>query len=339
MHVPPAPAPEVEWPVWVGSVPRLAAAFQPRTDTRETVERARAEGNGGVLSQVLSGDGGVGKSQVAAAIARELRDRERSRGGGLDLLIWVKATETDQIADAYAEAAARLGLPGGSSADRAAAAEAFLAWLAATERRWLVVLDDVTDPEAVDAWWPDGNPRNGGVLVTTRRNDARLSGQGRTLIRIGLYSPEEARAYLRRRLTDAGHPHLYDADAADQLAAELGHLPLALGHAAAYMINTLCTTGDYVRLLRDADHKLSDVLPSNADADRYGSPVTTALLLTLDAVQGVDRSHLARPLLELASLMDPLGHPAALWTSPPAVSHLRTTRTKRRWFLRRSIQP
>jgi tetratricopeptide (TPR) repeat protein len=318
----------------VGTVPRLAAAFQPRAQAREAVTHARAEGGSVVLSQVLAGDGGVGKSQLAAALARELRDQERSQDTGLDLLVWAHATEPDQIITAYADAADRLGLPGSASGDIAAAARAFLAWLPATERRWLIVLDDVTDPEAVDPWWPDGSHRNGWVLATTRRSDALLSGQGRELIRLDLYTAEEARAYLHRRLTDAGHPHLYDTGQADLLAEALGRLPLALGHAAAYMINKRCDIADYLERFHDTGNKLSDLLPPNADTEGYGRPVTTALLVSLDAVQAADTTHLARPLLRLIALMDPLGHPAALWTTPPAAAHLRTSRPGRRRWLR-----
>ncbi|MET9117570.1 NB-ARC domain-containing protein, partial [Streptomyces longwoodensis] len=335
VQVPPVRKPEVEWPIWVGTVPRLAAAFQSRAQAREGVTQARGEGGSVVLSQVLAGDGGVGKSQLAAALARELRDQDRSQDSGLDLLIWATATEPDQIITAYADAADQIGLPGSASGDVTAAAKAFLAWLPATDRRWLIVLDDITDPEAVDPWWPDGSDRNGWVLATTRRSDALLSGQGRKLIRLDLYTVEEARAYLHRRLTDAGHPHLYDADQADLLAEELGRLPLALGHAAAYMINKRCGIADYLQRFRDTNNKLSDLLPPNADTEGYGRPVTTALLVSLDAVQAADSTHLARPLLELIALMDPLGHPADLWTTPPVMAHLRTSRPGRRRWLRR----
>ncbi|MET8807207.1 tetratricopeptide repeat protein [Streptomyces sp. NPDC004546] len=334
VQMPPVREPKVEWPIWVGTVPRLAAAFQPRAEAREAVTQARSAGGNVVLSQVLVGDGGVGKSQLAAALARELRDQELSQGSGLDLLVWANATEPDQIITAYADAADRLGLPESASGDVAAAARAFLAWLAATERRWLIVLDDITDPEAVDPWWPDGGHRNGWALATTRRSDALLSGQGRKLIRLDLYTIEEARAYLHRRLTDAGHPHLYDADQAGRLAEELGRLPLALGHAAAYMINKRCNIADYLERFHDTGNKLSDLLPPTADTEGYGRPITTALLVSLNAVQAADITRLARPLLELISLMDPLGHPADLWTTPPVRAHLRTSRPGRRRWLR-----
>ncbi|WP_256925238.1 NB-ARC domain-containing protein, partial [Streptomyces sp. Amel2xC10] len=312
-------------------MPRLAAAFQPRTAIRDQVAGVRREGR----DVVLSGAGGVGKSQLAASLARHLRDQEHTDGAGLDVLVWAKATSADQIITAYAEAAGQLRLPGADQDDEDGAARLFVRWLTATRRRWLVVMDDLTDLAPLEEWWPDSGTGNGWVLATTRREDARLSGRSRTLVRLGLYTRDEARAYLRRRLTDAGHPHLHDPDRADELADELGDLPLALGHAAAYLINTRHTMADYLALLRAASSDLGDLLPPSADTEGYGRPITASLLLSLDAVDKDDTTRLARPLLHLASLMDPLGHPATAWTTPAALSHLRTARPPRRLWLRR----
>ncbi|MFE6177084.1 tetratricopeptide repeat protein [Streptomyces sp. NPDC056464] len=333
MHVYPAPVPgpSVQWPVWVGDVPRLAAAFQPRTEIRDRADEARRTGH----DVVLSGAGGVGKSQLAASLARQLRDQEHTAGVGRDVLVWARATSPDQIITVYAEAARQLHLSGATPEDEGGAAQLFVRWLTATQRRWLVVLDDLTDPALLGEWWPDSGAGNGWVLATTRREDAQLSGQGRTLIRLGLYTRGEADAYLRRRLTDAGHAHLHDSDRADKLADELGDLPLALGHAAAYLINTRRTMANYLTLLRDTSSRLGDLLPPSADTEGYGRPVTASLLLSLDAVDEVDTTRLARPLLHLASLMDPLGHPAMAWTTLEALGHLRTARPpQRRWLCR-----
>ncbi|MFF4839026.1 hypothetical protein [Streptomyces collinus] len=43
VQVPPAREPEVSWPVWVGDVPELAAAFQPRTAAGTALRLARNE--------------------------------------------------------------------------------------------------------------------------------------------------------------------------------------------------------------------------------------------------------------------------------------------------------
>ena len=99
--------------------------------------------------------GGSGKTQLAAALAHSLWDSR-----GVDLLVWVCATSRVAILDAYALALADLGAADPDD-DLTAAAGRFLAWLSGTERRWLVVLDDLADPADLDGLWPDGHGRPG----------------------------------------------------------------------------------------------------------------------------------------------------------------------------------
>src|ERR1019366_8205651 len=185
-----APRPAPAWPVRVGQVPALASAFQPRPGLRDRITAARAagtradssagEGRGGavVLTQVLSGGGGVGTSQLAASYAGQaVRDRT-------DLVVWADASAPGGVIAAYARAAARVQAPGvtGQQGDAEADARAFLDWAAATGRSWLVVLDDITDPAQAAAWWPASHTGTGWVLATTRRRDPVLSSGGRHVV-------------------------------------------------------------------------------------------------------------------------------------------------------------
>ncbi|MFE0031075.1 hypothetical protein [[Kitasatospora] papulosa] len=182
---------EVTWPLEVGTVPGLASAFQPRSALRDQVDAARAQGSAAVLTQVLSGGGGVGKSQLAAAYAGEaLRD-------GTDLVLWASAVEVQQVVTLYAQAAVLVAAPGTTGADPERDARALLSWLATTNRRWLVVLDDITDPTAIRGWWPASRTGSGWVLATTRLHDASLTGNGRRRVRVDVYTPVEAASYLR----------------------------------------------------------------------------------------------------------------------------------------------
>ena len=110
-----------------------------------------------VLTQVLSGGGGVGKSQLAASCAGQaVRDRT-------DLVVWADASVSGGVIAAYAQAAARVQAPGrtGKQGDAEADARAFLDWAAVTGRSWLVVLDDITDPAQAAAWWPASHTGTG----------------------------------------------------------------------------------------------------------------------------------------------------------------------------------
>ncbi|MGZ2360976.1 tetratricopeptide repeat protein [Streptomyces sp. 372A] len=311
----PAPAKEVSWPVEIGAIPALATAFQPRTELRELIDTARMAGDSAVLTQVLSGGGGVGKSQLAAKYATEaLRD-------GTDLVLWATAAETEQVITRYAQAALLVSAPGASSEDPENDAQAFLSWLATTDRRWLVVLDDITDPAAMAPWWPASRTGTGWVLASTRLHDAALTGNGRRRVPIDVYTPDEAAAYLRSRLTNDGAAHLLSENVAD-LATALGHLPLALGHAAAYMLNQDITVTEYLDLFNNHDRCLEHLLPEGADAEGYGRQVAATLLLSLDAAQRTEPAGLARPALRLAALLGPAGHPHDLWNTPTALTYL-----------------
>ncbi|MGW4226624.1 tetratricopeptide repeat protein [Streptomyces bauhiniae] len=311
-EAPAGPAAPVAWPVEIGPVPALASAFQPRRELRERVEGARAEGGTVVLTQVLSGGGGVGKTQLAAACASD------AVAEGYDLVVWAAATEAQQVITQYAQAAARVGVAGG---DPEADARLFLEWLATTSRRWLVVLDDVTDPAVLTSWWPASRTGSGWVLATTRLKDARMTGGGRTRIDIDVYTPDEAHAFMAARLADEGMGHLLDAHAAE-LACALGHLPLALSHATAYMINEELTCTAYFALFTDHRTSLEQALPESADTEGYGRQITTTLLLSLEAAQAADTTGFATTALRLVALLDPAGHPHALWSAPPLLDCL-----------------
>ncbi|WP_260696014.1 trypsin-like peptidase domain-containing protein, partial [Streptomyces sp. IB201691-2A2] len=316
--------------VEAGLIPALATAFQPRTGLRERIDAAWADSESVVLAQeptrVLSGGGGVGKTQMAAAYAAD------ALRGDADLVVWAPAADVQQVIARYAEAAVLLELPGASGQDLEADAQLLLQFLRTTRRCWLVVLDDITDLDAVDPWWPVSRTGSGRVLATTRRRDARLTGNGRIRIDIDVYTPTESSAYLHQRLAAENMSHLLNGHTT-ALAEALGHLPLGLGMAAAHMINEELTSSEYLRLFNDRQARLEKVMPTTADTEGYNKPVqptqiTTALLLSLDAAQAADITGLATTVLRLTAFLDPAGHPHALWNTPALLDHLTTHHTQ-----------
>ncbi|MFC4611543.1 tetratricopeptide repeat protein [Streptomyces maoxianensis] len=296
----------------VGTVPQLASAFQPRPGLREQIDQAHT----GHTTVVLAGGGGVGKSQMTVACAHQ------ALAAGTELVVWVNAAETEQVITGYARAAHRVQAPGAVGQDAETDAQAFLDWLAATCRSWLLVLDDLTDLDSIAPWWPPPSPARGGrVLATTRRRDALLSGGGRAIVEVDAYTPDEAITYLSQRFIGADMAHLLDEQAQD-LVRELGYLPLALAHAAAYMINEAVSCARYLPLLTDRQVHLERLLPRQADSEGYGRHIVAALLLALDAAQRVDPVGLAAPALRLAAHLDPAGHPDELWADAAVTGYL-----------------
>lgn len=301
-------------------MPSRASAFQDRLDLQEQIEAARTCDTGVVHAQVLSGGGGVGKTQLAAFYAREAISQ------GTDLVVWVDASAPGAVIAAYAEAAERVQARGatGRASDIEADARKFLEWAACTDRSWLVVLDDA-DPDRLVGWWPVSVTGTGRVLVTTRRSDEVLTGSERVRVDIGVFSAEESAAYLSARLTGR-LAHLLD-EHAYRLAEGLGHLPLALSHAAAYMRkHKKVTCGGYLERFQATDSTLDKLMTAEFDVDDYGArhgrTVAVTLLLAAEAAQVCQPAGLARPALELAAVLDPTGHPEKLWSTTAVRKYL-----------------
>jgi transcriptional regulator with XRE-family HTH domain len=304
-----SPSPGASGRVRVGVVPRRADSFQER-ELAVPLEQAITAGSTLVLSQVLVGMAGVGKTQLAASYARS----EWARG--IEVLIWVTAVSARSIISAYADSAVQLGLRERDEPEEAA--QAFLAWAETTRRSWLVILDDVQDPAVLRGLWPPESP-TGRAIVTTRRRDAVLTRSGRQLLDVGEFTPAEAHAFLERKLGAQAS----DVRQVDALAQDLGYLPLALAQAAAFMLDQRIDCDSYRRLL--SDRFLQQALPEASGLpDDHQRVVAGVWQLAIDQADRARPAHLARPLLQLASVLDPTGIPIEALTSEPARKYLAT---------------
>ena len=307
----------VSWPWRVGVVPGQAECFQYRAAV-DALDESVAGGGTVVLCQVLTGTGGVGKTQLAARYARAAW-----QGGSVDLLVWVTAGSRAAVLAAYAQAGVEVA--GADPGDPEQAAGRFLTWLETTGRRWLVVLDDLADPADVRGLWPPASAR-GRVLVTTRRRDAVLTGQGRRLVEVGLFTPTEAAGYLTAKL--AAHHRTDQPDQIAGLAADLGYLPLALAQAAAYLIDLSLDCAGYRGRLDDRRRGLPDLVPDDSGLpDDHRATLAATWSLSVEQAGRLRPVGLARPMLELASMLDPNGIPEAVLTGPPALAYLTEYRT------------
>ncbi|MFD0205401.1 MULTISPECIES: tetratricopeptide repeat protein [Saccharothrix] len=284
----------VRWPVRVGTVPMVADCYQ---------ERAVGEGLADTATTVITGMGGVGKTQVAARHVRA-----SWTDPAVDLAVWITAVDRDAIVAGYAQAARAIGRAARDD-DPAAAAPALVNWLATTDRRWVVVLDDVQDPGHVHGLWPPGGGR---TIVTTRRRDAALRRTDRRIVEVDPYTTAESMAYLRSKVA---RPDLLDG-AAD-LVAEMGGLPLALAQAAAFVQDVEITCAEYVRQFRAGRDVAPDALP-----DEHRHTVDRTWALSVERADELAPVGVARPLLELLSFLDPNGIPMAVVTTPVTLAYL-----------------
>ncbi|GGM23996.1 ATP-binding protein [Streptomyces fumigatiscleroticus] len=311
-----APRAPVSWPHLSGAaLPRRADCFQHRAEVEHLAVAVPGEQPAG-LCQVLIGTGGMGKTQLAADCARSAW-----RAGQVDLLVWVPASSRHTVLSTYAQVGAEVAGADPHVPERAA--ERFLHWAESSDRRWLIVLDDVTDPADVRGLWPPPTPF-GRTIVTTRRRDSSLTGPGRHRIDVGAFTPEEAAAYLTAVL-DSHDRHDDPAQIAG-LAADLGHLPLALSQAVAYVIDLGLDCASYRARLADHSRTLPGLFP-DADGlpDDQCATVAATWSLSMERADRLRPHGLARPLLCLASMLDPNGIPVAALTSAPVLAYLATS--------------
>ena len=223
-------------------------------------------------------------------------------------------------------------------ADAQAAAGRLLAWLARTERRWALVLDDLADPADLEGLWPSG--RGGRVVITTRLPGGAFSGGapgggapgggtpsggapgggapgggapaaagGLRIVPVGGFSRREALSYLSAGLADYADQRIEALD----LGEDLDGLPIALAQAAAVINANRLSCQEYRTRLRERrDHM------SGRPVDGVSPAVLATWSLAAECADQLAPAGLAWPALALAAVLDPDGIPGAVLTSPAA---------------------
>ncbi|MFF7243490.1 HEAT repeat domain-containing protein [Embleya sp. NPDC008237] len=302
----------------VGVGPEVAQDFQERgiETGPDRPDRSGRAVDVIVRSRVLFGMGGAGKTQLAAHYARRSWD-----SGELDLLVWVTASSREAIVARYAEAAEQVTGTIAHSGDEERSAARFLSWLSSdTDRRWLIVLDDLVNPAHLRGLLPPmGNPL-GRTLTTTRLSGEATRALG-ARIPVGEFTRVEARDYLQARLAGRGEP----VDHIDGMAADLGRLPLALSHAASFILDRNLMCAEYRRRFHDRSRQLAELFPERDWLpDGYEQTIATTWSLSMEAADRLNPIGLAAPLLQFAGLLDPNGTPLRVFTMPACLDWLKT---------------
>jgi tetratricopeptide (TPR) repeat protein len=263
-----------------------------------------------VLTQAITGLGGVGKTQTALAFAHRKLATCR-------LVWWLDAEEPAKLAADYAGMAGPLGIP--EAADQAKLNAAIRAALQGQDG-WLLVFDNAGDPAVLRPFLPTSG--GGGVLITSRRSF--WQGIARMLPLDVMNEPDALRL-----LTGLDDPETSlgaeDLAAAKALADDLGHLPLALAQARAFMRERGHGFAAYRQRFAE---RLIDVMARGADgldptidasADAEGRKRQRAAAVTWDiSIEAAEvKAPGARALLELLACFAPDPLPRAILDADP----------------------
>jgi len=194
------------------------------------------------------------------------------------------------------EVATALGLAAGGDAQ--ALARAVRNRLEADGERCLVVFDNATDPGVLRPFLPAAGTAR--VIITS--NQQAMASLG-SAVPVDVFTSSEALTFLAAR---TGRP---DAAGAQELANELGCLPLALAQAAAVIAAQHLSYATYLDRLRRV--RIADLIRPETGG-QYPRGVAEAVLLSLEAVRSGDETKVCGPLMELVSVLSAAGVPRVL---------------------------
>jgi tetratricopeptide (TPR) repeat protein len=257
---------------------------------RQLREELRSRGTAIVLQMpTIRGIGGVGKTQVALEYAHRFKE-------DYDVVWWLNCEPPQYVDASLVDLGKQLRAVFGASVPEEGGADALtrqvLQYLSErAAERWLLIYDNAEDIAAIERLLPSGG---GHVLITSR--DERWDGRSAQskVLRLGYFERPESISHLRRRL-----PVIAAADA-ENVAAELGDMPLAMAAAGALLASSKMPVSEYLeRLHAQPVRQLSEGHPLR----EYPEAVAQAWHLSLDELGR--RSAAAARLLRIWAVMVP----------------------------------
>jgi DNA-binding SARP family transcriptional activator len=210
------------------------------------------------MVRVLTGLGGVGKTSLARAYAQRYQVH-------YGLVWWVRAEDPEAVSGEFRtlldivapEYAAHAHDP----------VQAVHAVLANRTGSWLLVIDNIADPQALRGLLPAAG--TGDVLVTSR---AATWPHRQLMLPVQPLAAPDAVRLIAALSGDT------DTDSAAVLGAELGGLPLALAQAACYVAHSALDLTGYLALYRSRRAELHQ----QGHAPDYPATVATTWQLAFD---------------------------------------------------------
>ncbi|MBE3001762.1 tetratricopeptide repeat protein [Nocardiopsis sp. HNM0947] len=247
---------------------------------------------------LLTGGGGIGKTQIAIQYAHQHRDE-------YDLIWWFSANNDADVQQAYLNLARFLGIPGDlgnyeRTVERVHEALQFRDDVG----YWLLIFDDVEDLKLLrQQGLPTG--RGGDILITSREQSWTNEGHsdGQTVLAL---TPEES-ATLLRRVCPQG---LEDDVLTLRIAEKLEYFPLALAQMGAYLRDSLISPEEFLEQLEHGFDALVDEVSEFGEGMHGGKPLAAAWNVQLENLsRGNERDRelkqLVREFIQLCSFFAP----------------------------------
>ena len=266
--------------------PTLGTLFKGRDDfltrLRTSLTGAGAQPTAITSNFAIHGLGGIGKTRAAVEYAWAHHDDYTA-------LLAVVAESPQALQTNLGQLTGALGLTGYDAADDDIKLKAVLDWLNG-HPGWLLILDNVDSPEALQAATAlTARLTHGHVLLTCRLTNLPA---GFTSLELDVLPLDAAADFLLERTQNYRRTAPDDAAQARALAHDLGQLALALEHAGAYIRRVRCTFADYRARLATSFRLVMDW--SDPATTHYPRAIAASWALSVQRLSPAGRSLLER---------------------------------------------
>ncbi|KAL9080312.1 MAG: hypothetical protein Q9157_000899 [Trypethelium eluteriae] len=226
----------------------------------------------------LAGLGGIGKTQVALEFVYALKENRPEYS-----IFWVSALSSESFQQACDEILRELRksrrIGGDSDANVKEIMQSYLSSKQAG--KWLLVLDNADDEEllfnnhaeqsrGMANYLPQSE--DGLILITTRHQEIALSLARSNVIELVKMDQDERQQMFEKLLIRKDLAH--DEPILTELLDELNSIPLAMTQAASYINTNKITLSRYLKLLRNTEQDLANLITKEfRDDTRYAKSV------------------------------------------------------------------
>jgi hypothetical protein len=240
--------------------------------------------------QVLTAAGGYGKTQIAVEYTYRYKEEYR-------IVWWIRSETFSSLALDYANLADQLDLPEQKADDQQIKINAVKRFLD-NNCCWLLIFDNAEDPNSLKDFIPCNE--SGHILITSQKRSMWL----------GMAQIQEVPTFLvdeSVNLLLSNNKH-ENQEIVEQLAEELGNLPLAVAQASAYIFKTGCSIKSYLDLFKKYSKAL---LSKPVDHSAYPHTVATTWQISFQTIESI--SPLAITLLNMCAFLSPENIPIDLF--------------------------
>ncbi len=215
--------------------------FTGRNDIIQKIRDQLTSGSSAAISQtkVISGLGGIGKTQIAVEYAYRYR-------GEYNAVFWVRSEEVEELHTDFSSLSQLLDLPEQHAKEREQSIQAVKEWLINNDN-WLIIFDNADEPKQIKDFYLRGS--NGHCLITSRAQVFDELGI-RKPISLQTLPAKEAEIFLLKRTEREEIDDKEELAAVTGLVEEFGYLPLAIEQAGAYILENKAKFRDYLVVYR-----------------------------------------------------------------------------------------